>query len=136
MYPTFWEKYAVLSPLVTKSLNVSAFFFRSSEIRAGIARPAPPVGQPGAPDAGRKARSGYFASNRLISSRSTSCDLPGWLDQNVMVFAPDVADEPDPDPAHAVSAASARRRRPPRPPARGILDGSSDSCLSSFSAIP
>ncbi|SKZ67976.1 Uncharacterised protein [Mycobacteroides abscessus subsp. abscessus] len=56
MYPTFCEKYAVLSVSVMKLMNLSALTFRASEIRAGIARPAPPVGQPTVPSgAGRNA---------------------------------------------------------------------------------
>src|SRR5436309_3161224 len=46
MYPVACEKKAVLAGLVRNSTNLSALTFRSSEMRAGIASPAPPVVQP------------------------------------------------------------------------------------------
>src|ERR1700730_18722203 len=52
--------------LVTKAMNFSALNFRSSDSLAGIASPAPPVGQPGAPP-GPVGRADTPKSNLAVS---------------------------------------------------------------------
>ncbi len=112
----------MFSPLVTKSTNFSALRFRSSEMFAGIASPAPPVGHPGVPSgAGRNAVPKSNAAFAVMPDRSPveamvdamipaekslamSVDTPAYLPVWIMSFRN--------CPAAIVSASPKRSRQP------------------------